>query len=267
VGHHKPAYGKKDKPTSANPTLATDKQGEATSRKDNSKGEMNPHEPKWLGLTRFERIMAVLTLAGVLIALLTSAIFFEQLKEMRIDQRAWVGVTSGNVQMPKDETFIDKAQVTVNLTMDNSGKTAARTISSRFVMEYVVNGDHPEFIYQNRISTFNSTGIIFPHSPQPIAIGFSQGSPKSTVPTKEYERGIAVPRFLTKSEFDDLGNGNAYMAVYGETDYLEIFGTEHWLHYCTFFVRPNTNVVVTAKQCTDYNDTDNNSYLFPSLHF
>ena len=206
-------------------------------------------ESKVWGLTKFEWIIAVLTLAGVVIAFLTGAIFWEQLHEMKTDQRAWVTMSLGRVQFPSNISDIGKVQVQAPLTVNNVGKTAARNLHSKVVMEYEVNGQSPEFVYDHRMRAESTSGIMFPTAQETMPIFFLEGNPN--------DKNGSQPRFLTPSEYQDLIKGDGYMVVYGETTYADIFGTNHWMHYCTFFVSPQAvSVTVTAKGCTDYNDTD-----------
>lgn len=205
-------------------------------------------EVKYWGLSKFEWIIAVLTAAGVVIAILTGGIFWLQLGEMKTDQRAWVTVSLKPVQFPKDITQIKTTQVIAPIAINNVGKTAARNLVSNIVIEYEVNGQSPDFVYTNRVRTISTTGIMFPNSPQSVPVPFNEGKKGDT---------DTHPRFLTEGEFQDLIKGDGYMVVYGETTFSDIFGTKHWLHFCNFFVAPQaTDVQVSAKGCTDYNDTD-----------
>lgn len=197
----------------------------------------------------FERTMAILTFAGVVIAIFTGLIFWKQLAEMRTDQRAWISFSAGVAQFPKDLSFVNMVPVTVPITINNIGKTPARIVHTEFVMDYEVNGGSPDFVYENRARTIDTAGMISPNSPQLINVMFSKA--KLNKPNEPTE-----PRYLTGSEFNDMANGTGYMVIYAKAEFVDIFGTQHWLHYCTFFVAPNVNVTVTARQCTDYNDTD-----------
>jgi hypothetical protein len=82
-----------------------------------------------------------------------------------------------------------------------------------------------------------------------VNVPFTKGIPNS---------GEITARFLTQSEFHDLQDGDGYMVIYGQATYLDIFGTKHWTHFCAFFTLPGVSVKVTARECTDYNDTDSN---------
>jgi hypothetical protein len=253
VGHHKPAYGQRRESGNGSPSAKTDdKDKPSASQQNGAEHNLNPPEPRWWGLTRFEIIMSVLTLAGVAIAIFTGLIFLKQLGEMRTDQRAWIGISAAAVgaQFPQDESQLASVPVSLSVFLANIGKTGARIVHSEFVMDYEVNGQAPDFKYDGRVRTQSTNGIIFPSSPPvQVTVPFSQGTPN--------EINNIKPRYLTASEYKDLRTGQGYMTVYGFATFVDIFGTSHWTHFCTFFVAPNVTVTVTAKSCVDYNDADN----------
>ena len=207
-------------------------------------------EHKFWALTRFEWIMAILTLAGVLIAFLTGFIFWKQLHEMRTDQRAWITLNTGNVTFPKDASKVGQVQISTPLSITNIGKTAARDLFVEAVMDYEVNGQTPDFIYLGRARSTISTGIVFPNSPAgTLDVPFVSG--------KLHSQDEMETRYLTEAEYSDLVKSDAYMTVYAQASYLDIFGTRHWVHFCTYFLPPPTHAgSVTSRKCTEYNDTD-----------
>jgi hypothetical protein len=216
-----------------------------TGREPGSK--TNQSDKRWWEMTRFEWIMSVLTLAGLVIAVFTGLIFLKQLHEMRTDQRAWISFTAGATLFPKDAVSLNTVQVTTPITVNNIGKTAARLVKTDLVMEYDVNGSAPDFVYDQRARQVSTTGIVFPNSPFALNVPFTRGTLNSAETS---------PRFLTQAEFHDLQDGDGYMVIYGQATYVDIFGTKHWTHFCTFFSAPGVTVKVTARACTDYNDTD-----------
>lgn len=197
-------------------------------------------------MTRTEWIMAILALAGVVVAFLTGAILWLQLDEMRTDERAWLNITEVDAHYPKD---ISKDPLSETLTLENTGKTAARAVSSQFILDFVVNGYSPDFVYADRIFNSYTVGALNPNSPQSIDVVFLKQRPGES---------STVPRLLAQSESDDLNNGRAYLALYGRATYLDIFGHKHWMHYCVFstsIANPTAKFPVTSKSCSDYNDT------------
>lgn len=245
------AYDRTNDSDSSRPTLENGNKREPPKNEEsNTNKKLTQPEKRWRGLTRFEWIMAILTLAGVVTAIFTGLIFWGQLKEMRRDQRAWVYVSGdAKYDFPRDEASLDHVQIVFTVNIQDTGKTAAQAVEGDFVMEYVTNGDAPEFSYRG-LKTHISTGMISPNDPFPVRVPFTEGVLRSF---------DTSPRFLTPAEFRDLHNGNAYMAVYANITYRDIRGQDYWLHYCSWFAAPDATVTVTgAKACTDYNETDNN---------
>ena len=248
----KHAQGKNQQSKISLPATKLANKNEPTdSTKDHSEDKMNPPEKRRWGLTRFEWIISILTLLGLVIAVLTGLIFRQQLHEMRIDQRAWISLSAGSTQFPKDETAIGQVPVSLPVTINNIGKTAAHIVHGELVMDYKVNGESPDFVYTARPRETVTVGMVMPNNPQQVLVVFSKNKPPSGMDIE--------PRFLSPYEYQALTDGHGYMVVYARVTYLDIFDTEHWTQFCTFFVAPNTSVMVTAKACTDYNDTDNNS--------
>lgn len=203
----------------------------------------------WAQLGTFEKIMSALTALGIVVTAMTVSIFRDQLQEMRTDERPWIAVSIGGVQFPKDGSEVAAVQPALSVTIDNTGKTPARSVSTTFVMEYVINGDSPEFRYDRPFSR-DISGMIFPHDTRPFIVRFLRAQPDSS---------SAQPRFLAPVEFDDLKKGDAYLVVYAEATYLDLFGTKHWFHFCSRFAQiAGPGTTSTSKACTDYNDTDNN---------
>jgi hypothetical protein len=253
VGHHKPAYGQSRESNSGPPSTKTDEKHKPSGRQQGgAEHDLNPPDERWWGLTRFEWIMAVLTFAGVVIAVFTGLIFRKQLDEMRTDQRAWIRISNQQPIFPKDATTLNAFPVSIQISASNIGKTAARNLKIEAIIDYEVNGGSPDFIYDFRPRQITTTGILFPNAPPAeFAVSFSRAVPNPHDPQ-------VAPRFLTDSEYSDLIKGDAYMNVYAEATYVDIFGTEHWTHFCTFFGFPGVIINVTAERCTAYNGVDNN---------
>jgi hypothetical protein len=201
-------------------------------------------EHRFWELTRSEWIMAILTILGILVAALTGWIFYLQLDEMRTDERAWLSMTASQVHFPDLGSTVP---LHVTLTLTNTGKTVVRKLFGEFTVEYVVNGDSPDFDYSHKLRRFQSGGAMIPNAPERFDVIF-----ETQLPGKPVE-----PRFLTPSEYNDLKHGNAYMVVIGRNTYEDIFGRRHWLHTCSFFIAPEPiePIHVSAQRCTDYNDT------------
>src|SRR5262245_31582345 len=140
-------------------------------------------ERRFWKLTPFEWIMSVLTFLGLLIAFFTGLILRNQLNEMKVDQKAWMTLSIGTVNWPKDVDNVNKVVVTAPAVVTNIGKTAARNVHIQVVMEYVVNGSSPDFVYDGRVRSDSTTGIMFPNSPLTIPVVFSEQQQQGGQPT------------------------------------------------------------------------------------
>jgi hypothetical protein len=92
------------------------------------------------------------------------------------------------------------------------------------------------------------TGAVFPNR-APIESGISRSRFKPNNRDTEL-----VP--LSQTEYDQLTNGGAYVAVYGIIVYEDVFSVSHFTTFCQWKAfRPGS---YTAAKCTDYNNVDNN---------
>jgi len=149
--------------------------------------------------------MATLTLLGILVAVMTGWILYSQLEEMRTDERAWISIVSGQSHVPN---IGSPSPPYVTLTFANTGKTVARKLFGEFALEYVANGDSPDFDYATKYRQFQSGGTVLPNTPASFDVTF-----KTKLPGKPEE-----PRPLTPSEYNDLKHGNAYNPTTWEWD-------------------------------------------------
>jgi hypothetical protein len=171
-----------------------------------------------------------------------------QLDTMRKDQRAWVSLSAGDPQISEDKA---SGNVTISwaLILVNTGKTLARHSSVEIVVDTVRNGEAATFAYDSGI-TWQTTAVVFPNTPVPI-------TGKMLHKTKVKDQPEET--ILTRAEYEDLLDGTQYLVVYARSTYLDIFGREHWQHFCGFkSLSPKPMIVTGARNCTNYNDVDDN---------
>jgi hypothetical protein len=202
-------------------------------------------------MTVSEWTMGILTLAGIVIASLTGLIFYEQLHEMRTDQRAWINLTVGAAKVTKDSA--GNASITVPITISNTGKSPAKKVLAEVVVEKVRNGDSPEFIYENRSRTYSVSGTLVPNATEEMDASLLKGKLHGT------GEADSEPVFLTPFQYQDLTDGTSFLAVYARTSYVDVFDIPHSLRSCFFSkVSAPQPALTSAKACTLYNDVDNN---------
>jgi len=212
---------------------------------------------RFWSMNRAEWVMAILTLIGIVVACLTGAIFWQQLSAMKTDQRAWVTLTAPTASPePEKQVAADGATITgytigIPITVTNAGKTPARHYSVDIAVEKVRVDRPPTLSYVGPI-TRSVSGILFPNSPFVIETGLFDAN--SNAP--DAVNGTAK-KTLSPAEFQRLRDGKDYMVLYANGSYVDIFGTQHWHHYCIVWSY-RVPVTVPSRNCTEYNDVDDN---------
>jgi hypothetical protein len=64
-------------------------------------------------------------------------------------------------------------------------------------------------------------------------------------------------RILSKEELSEMGTGQAFIVVYAEVGYKDIFGVDHWTRGCVYTKDQSVHAVYASK-CARYDDVDNN---------
>jgi hypothetical protein len=166
------------------------------------------------------------------------------IESARIDQRAWLSVSV------KPFDLIDGRQITVPVQIDNTGKTPAIAFDGYFKVTVMPRGHTPPLEYGIR-SYHYFGGILSPNG--------SFSAPFITA------RDIASPNgppiVLAPALHDALNRGEAFVIIFAQVTYRDVFHIRHWTRYCgasPVFTRND------APECADYNGTDDN-YEGPSL--
>jgi hypothetical protein len=178
-------------------------------------------------MTIFERIMALLTGAAIIVAGLTAVFILSQRNDARKDQRPWV-----RVWIDVDSIQRDSANISVMHHWLNSGKTPAKNVDVEFSIERVVNGYEPMLSDDHRYGRLTA-GVGFPNHQLDVHL-FAH----DFVPT----------------EADDFLATKIFFVVYGIATYTDVYGTRHWTKFCQPIIHPPGDF--TYKKCTDYSDTD-----------
>jgi hypothetical protein len=171
---------------------------------------------------------------GLFYAAVTYFMWQDSHHNFMIDQRAWLTAV---VNVPT--TVNQGTPLAVNLNIFNSGKTVARKILVECVVSRQKNTDIVPLDY-GRTHSINDIGMLTPNTI--TAAQCFTGEPDQT-------------DTLTKNQSDDLVNGRAYLAMYGQGRYDDIFGGVHWFRFCVWKSYYAGNGNFNAKSCTDYSDT------------
>ena len=202
---------------------------------DTVRQETNTQNTKkrfWTDYVPIERMTLVMTIFAVVYSAITGGLYciaIRQLDGMKKDQRPWIRAIS-QIVVPKEGHTLN-----IPIVLVVSGKNPAKSISAKYYIEIVKNGEIPQLSSTNMVGGFTS-GILFADG----------------IPQPENQ----IPYDLLGSGIDDLKEGRIFIVVYGRIEYEDIFKTQHWTTFCGF-ASPKGGPY-TAKKCSDYNDTDDN---------
>lgn len=203
----------------------------------------------WDACSLTDRIIAVFTGVLAAAAIYQFVIMDGQLDTMRKDQRAWVSLSpAGDPQVTQDAAS-GNVTISYSLVLANTGKTLARHSTVQMVVDTVRNGEAPTFAYDHGVN-MQTDAVVFPNTPVPVV-----GKMLHKTKIKDHPEET----ILTRAEYQDLLDGTQYLVIYAQSSYLDIFGKEHWQHFCGFkSLSPKPMIVVGARNCTNYNDVDDN---------
>lgn len=179
-------------------------------------------------------------------AALTGYIFWTQLRQMRIDQRAWVVMSNNNAEFQFLKNSSGELAVSLPLTVTNTGKTPAKRYRIEVVTEINPKDKEVSFDFTRGAGVATSAGTLYPNNPVQFNAELLKGDSHSGAGT----------RLLSASEYQELLEGQKYLAVYGRGFYVDIFGQAHHFHFCVFKGLSPTPTLSQTKSCSDYNDAD-----------
>jgi hypothetical protein len=146
---------------------------------------------------------------------------------IRLDQRAWVGV----VEVVKPD-FKVGSKVTFGVTFMNSGKTPARKLAVRMHIDVVPANQEVTPTYPT-MTTKSSVSVLQPGGRNNIHVLSDEA--------------------VTQALIEALRNGSQIVYIFGEITYEDIFSRSHRTTFC-MYIRENLEVVPT--NCHYYNDAD-----------
>ena len=126
----------------------------------------------------------------------------------------------------------------------NTGKTPARNIRGSIVVGVFQKNEPLDFTYAPGHAHYGiEAGTIFPN-----------GKISESFEAIKHGQGHAEPIIFTAPLKEELWNAKSFVVVHGRITYNDIFGIEHWTTYCRYILHPE----LISKECTRYNDTDDN---------
>jgi hypothetical protein len=186
--------------------------------------------------------IAAFTLALTIVGYQQYKILDGQLHVMRTEQRAWISTKpdlthSSHFPLPS-----------YPLLLTNTGKTPAIKIEGDFYIEVVRAGDAPHF---NRriIHNFTSLAILQPADTTPVPVyreRYKNGGNESE----------SEPDFTTLTEKELLESGDAWIAIYGQLKYDDVFHRTHPIHFCLWEAVKPDHAPLDTTSCVAYNKID-----------
>ena len=202
------------------------------------------------------RIMALFTVVIAGVATIQACIYSSQLNEMRIDQRAWLGVKFVPTQPAVDSPF------TWPLIITNTGKTPAKNIRAMVIIRYlpVESPIDLRTIEEMRAAGIKQTdttplwmrfetGVLFPNDPTTVSqFTYAQGA--ANKPQKDIWDSTLQDRYA---------KGQLYIEMNGRFDYDDAAGNPHWTQICNIATSPGQVIPLeTSKACVANNNIDDN---------
>jgi hypothetical protein len=75
-------------------------------------------------------------------------------------------------------------------------------------------------------------------------------------PRLESIDGKIRPQVISVAEGNDIIQKNAYVRVFGEVLYRDVFGIQHWTRFCSGHFADGEEA--NSQQCSKYSTVDNN---------
>jgi hypothetical protein len=216
-----------------------------TSNSADSQHDTNSNNSRWMRVWEFFKrssatdwLLTVFTGVLAVFAITQFIIIRAQLDVMRKDERGWV---FPNITVPQ-QSLQPGQSFRITVSFSNSGKTPVSNVFEKVNVEMVARTDPPTFTYPEP----KNTGFI-----GQALLGFLiPGQPPVEIATSMLEKTF------TPKECADFNAGQAYIAIYSRTTYVDAFGIARWVQTCTWPHVPSGEY--NARACTYYKGTDNN---------
>ena len=153
--------------------------------------------------------------------------------QFKLDQRAWVAVTSVE-GTPEIGQFW-----TIKASARNTGKTFAEEFRGTLNAEPLKTGKLPNFAEKERVSSQKRVATLGVIPPDGILV---QGTDPKTP--------------LSKPEMEMFTSGQFSEFVYGMLTYKDVFGCSHWTKYCYQFTKTENSNNPQWILCSQYNEAD-----------
>jgi hypothetical protein len=202
---------------------------EVKSNNQETKGSEKEYKKRSLSwMKRSTVASSIFFFFSLILSGLTLWILSNQLRVARHDQRAWLSMFVVATEVAADKPLKFVVRVT------NGGRTPAKRIDSRFIIEKVPGDYPPSFVYTDA-DRLHDVAVFL---------------------TSKQQRSVSEPPPLTEADMEEINTGRAYIAIFGEATYFDVYGTLHWIRFCAWHALAPGNY--NAKACSGYNGVDDN---------
>lgn len=187
-------------------------------------------------------LITVIIAAELVIAIYTVR---ESERAVRLNERPWVNISVGQGRL------IDGHPLLMPITFVNSGKSPAKDVSGEIVVNLLRKGQEPTFAYETGHPRYAvDVGTAAPNFPATLSWAVL---PESLPPSEELKPILVSPAIR-----QGIMDGTLYIVVHAKISYSDIFGTKHWLAFCSYVENPPLLSGPNASKCAQYNDVDKN---------
>lgn len=170
------------------------------------------------------------TYATIFLAITSAAtvwLLWNQVSEMRLDQRAWVGID----RIDKFD-FKTRPEFSIPLDMTNTGKTPAVHVKTKTALMSLEKG-------QNFVATYPGPPTSYRES-------------NSVVLPQQHMTMSTPPINVSTTQYDDIHNGRGILYAFADITYDDIYGKSHETTFCVMYYPGLTG----PSPCDVYNEAN-----------
>jgi hypothetical protein len=180
-----------------------------------------------------------------------------------IEQRAWLKFSND-----PDTPFMKGQPISIPVHITNIGRTPAEHLWWAIYTNIVPMGQEPDLpsshivpedkIYKLDRSKVREVNIPHQEFERALLYPTDHDDVMATRLKRVRENGgyRGRPEPFVSPEWEEFAQGKAYIVVFGEVWYLDVFGVTHWTSFCTSKSLSGGN---TSRKCAEYGKVDNNA--------
>lgn len=164
-----------------------------------------------------------------------------QLHAMKQDQRAWVKIAS-----PEPLATGGGQPIIAPVHLINTGKTPALNYLGEALVKILPIEQEPAFDYSQWDHGRTNGGILYTADPRDIEASMYAKDAWTT----SHPEMIA----LSDTDYKKFLDGKAYIVVYARVTYSDIYGVNHWTHFCNWSSHAPSSPALKCSECNRVDD-------------